>query len=224
MSSTDWRVISADLLAATYSLGGGNTANMVAFRLPGGSLGVISPAGRVRDETLAALSEHGTVTALIAPNAFHNLGLPVWAERFPEAGIYAGESALKRLRGRLPGLNIQPVSALSTGPGTDLIELPDMRNGETFLRTTVDGKGAWYGGDVFLNMAALPGALGRVLGLIGMGPGFVVNPINRRVMMRDRAAVRAWAAETLSDVGVLIPGHGEVLAEAGLAERMIAML
>ncbi|MFT4977169.1 MAG: hypothetical protein ACI8S6_003074 [Myxococcota bacterium] len=220
----DWQLLSDDLLVRSYSIGGGNTANMVAFRLPDRGLAVISPSARVRDETLAVLGEHGTVRALVAPNAFHNLGLPVWAERFPEAGVYAGESALVRLRKRLPRLSIEPASALELGSGTDLVELPRMRNGETMLRTVVGGKVAWYGGDVFLNVGALPGMMGLFMRAMGMGPGFVVNPVSRRVMMLDRAAVKAWAAEALGDVGMVIPGHGDVLVADGLGERMLGML
>ncbi|MDG1484294.1 MAG: hypothetical protein P8R54_32175 [Myxococcota bacterium] len=222
----DWQSLSADLLVRAYSLGGGNTANMVAFRLPDRGLGVISPSARVRDGVLEALEEHGTVRALIAPNAYHTLGLPVWSQRFPEAGVYAGEAALARIRKRIPGLDVAPVSILHTGEDAALIELPQMRNGETLLRTTVDGREAWYGGDVFLNVNvdALSGALGMFFRVAGMGPGFVVNPLNRVVMMRDRGAVRAWAAETLGDVGVVIPGHGAVLTGDGLGARMTAML
>ncbi len=36
--------------------------------------------------------------------------------------------------------------------------------------------------------------------------------------------VRAWAGEHLGDVGLVIPGHGEVLAADGLGERMRSML
>ncbi|MFT5685575.1 MAG: hypothetical protein ACI8RZ_006529 [Myxococcota bacterium] len=219
-----WQILGDDLLVRAYSLGGGNTANMVAFRLPERGLAVISPSTKVREETLEALAEHGTVRALIAPNSFHTLGLSVWSQRFPEAGVYAGEAALKRIRGRITGLDIQPVSMLQTGPGADLFELPRMRNGETMLRTTVDSKIAWYGGDVFLNVTDLPGVMGFFLSRIGMGPGFVVNPINRRVMMLDRGAVKAWAMEMLGEVGVVIPGHGEVLVEDGLGARMVEML
>lgn len=228
MASTarDWQILSDDLLVRAYSLGGGNTANMVAFRLPDQGLGVISPSARVREETLEALSEHGTVRALVAPNSYHNLGLPVWSQRFPEAGVYAGERALARIRKRIPKLDIEPVSMLQTGGDAALIELPEMRNGETLLRTTVDGREAWYGGDVFLNVDvdALSSGLRLFFRVVGMGPGFVVNPLNRLVMMHDRRAVRAWAGEHLGDVGLVIPGHGDVLAADGLGERMRAML
>ena len=222
----DWQSLSADLLVRAYALGGGNTANMVAFRLPGRGLGVISPSAEVGDETLEALSRHGTVRALIAPNAYHTLGLSVWSQRFPEAGVYAGEAALTRIRKRIPRLDIEPVSALHTGEDAALLELPQMRNGETLLRTTVNGREAWYGGDVFLNVNvdALSGALGLFFRVAGMGPGFVVNPLNRLAMMRDRGAVKAWAVEALGDVGVVIPGHGAVLAEDGLGARMVDML
>ena len=219
-----WQILGEALLVRTYSIGPGNTTNSVVCRLADGGLGIISPPSHIDDAALVELADFGVVRAIIAPNAYHTAGLQPWQERFPEAGVYAGEAALKRIRGKIRTLDIAPVTELATAEGVALVQLPRMRNGETFLRARAGSKTVWYGGDVFLNMTGLSGVMGFFFRTVGMGPGFVVNPINRWFMMRDRAAVSDWAKEALVGVDVVIPGHGEILEEAGLEARMVEML
>ena len=61
---------------------------MTVVRLNDGSLLVHSPV-ECDPELVAAVTELGTVSAIIAPNVFHYTHLSAWADRFPEAAIYA---------------------------------------------------------------------------------------------------------------------------------------
>jgi hypothetical protein len=62
-----------ELLWLKYSFGSG-TANTLAARLNDGGWAVLSPPSGAPDSVYDALPSQGEVTALIAPNGFHNLG------------------------------------------------------------------------------------------------------------------------------------------------------
>ena len=107
-----------------------------------------------------------------------------------------------------------------------MMELPRMRNGETWLRMQTGGRSIWYGGDVFLNMLSMTGVAGFFIRCAGMGPGFRMNPISRRFMMLDCCVTLPWAQVQLTDhpPDVLIPGHGTSLECDGLLEKMRGLI
>lgn len=61
---------------------------MAVVRLRGGELWLWSPIAW-SEELAAALAPLGPVRHLVAPNKLHHLFLPDWAERFPQARLYA---------------------------------------------------------------------------------------------------------------------------------------
>ena len=64
------------VLTFEYSFGPG-VATALAVRI-GEGLAVVSPPSRPTEEVFEALAAHGPVKALVAPNAFHTLGLTPW--------------------------------------------------------------------------------------------------------------------------------------------------
>jgi hypothetical protein len=61
-------------------------------RLPGNQLWVHSPQAW-RDELADELAGLGEVRTLIAPNGFHHMSIAAWAERYPEARVFASSVA-----------------------------------------------------------------------------------------------------------------------------------
>jgi hypothetical protein len=65
------------------------TANTLAARLEDGTWLVVAPSVGSPSSVLEDLSKDGTVSALIAPNAYHYLGQQAWRLHFPGATSYA---------------------------------------------------------------------------------------------------------------------------------------
>ena len=150
-----WQVLDEEsaLLVRTYSIGPGNTSNCSVARIGDGELVVISPATDPDDAALRELEAFGRVTAIVAPNGFHRAGTPAWAAAFPDAQVHAPERALPRVRKVAPGA--QDVAALAerSPDGVDLLTLPSMRYGETWMLVHAASGPVWCVGDTLTNLS-----------------------------------------------------------------------
>ena len=169
---------------------------------------------------LDELAEDGTVSALIAPNAFHHRGQPAWRRRFPDAVSYAPEGALPRLAQKSPGVPYRPISELiervrpRVDPFTPLgLKAPDM-----LVRVSVPGDTVWWMGDLFSNSTAADQVwwLRRLVApLAGSGLGYRRNAKPGLVYVRDRAA---WLGSIRDALGrhppsIVVPAHGDPVSE-----------
>ncbi len=68
---------------------------MAVVRLGDGSLWIWSPIA-LEDGLVRALAALGPVRHLVAPNKLHHLFLPAWAERFPEARLWASPGLVRK--------------------------------------------------------------------------------------------------------------------------------
>lgn len=210
-----WQVFdpTLPLLGAVY---GKTRVRMLAVGLRDGGLAVISPGAGVPDEVFAALEAWGRPRFLVAPNAYHNLGLPRWSARYPDATVVAHQRAQARLRKRLPALTFHGLEALEAAlpEGVRLLCPPGARQGELWLSAdTAEGR-AWFVVDGLVNETHLPGGpLGLLMRLMGFRAGLITNPFFKRLFLDDKAAHKAWVREALDqDRPVLfIPAHGAVL-------------
>ena len=96
MPST-WTVAEPSLpaLTHTYSFGPG-TATALAVPIDGG-IAVVSAPFQPAESVFTDLEAHGKVRAIVAPNAFHNMGLAGWKARYPDAPIFAPAQSIPRL-------------------------------------------------------------------------------------------------------------------------------
>src|SRR5262245_39418537 len=116
MPSTSWTTTEPTLPALTYTYNfGPGTANALALVIDGGSAGsadsagsapnppagggvvLVSPPCNIPDSAFTDLEKHGPLKALVAPNAFHNMGLSPWKARYPEVPVFAPAQSIKRL-------------------------------------------------------------------------------------------------------------------------------
>jgi hypothetical protein len=65
------------------------------------------------------------VSALVAPNAYHNKGQPAWRARFPRAVCYAPTGAHSRLSNKTPGVEYRPIEELAQKLWPARVLLPD---------------------------------------------------------------------------------------------------
>lgn len=227
-----WTQLAAEplVLMREYSFGPGS-ANAVAVRLGDGSLLVISPPTGLSARELDELASVGEVSALLANNGAHYLGLASFCRRFPNATAYATEAARERIthKSKQP-LQLQPLSQLAPklSGKIEVIAAEGCKVGDVLVRIHSERGPLLYVGDFFANIPKLPwNPLFRFMfKLTKSAPGFRVFGIFFRFFASDRAALRDFLIRELqrSSPAVMIPAHGDYVARADLGPTMISML
>jgi hypothetical protein len=214
-SARTWRVFEADtpVLTYEYSFGPGE-ANALAVGGKDGLI-VISPPCRAPREAFEDLARYGEVRALVAPNAFHHLGLPEWKAQCPAARIFAPAQGVARVakHSKLPG--VQPISeaAALLGRCLAIVDMPHYKTGELLVRVASARGLVWYVTDVIMNMPVPPHnpIAGLVFRLSRSAPGLRFNNIAPLFMMKDKSALRRWIAEEFRKAPPdwLLAAHGD---------------
>jgi hypothetical protein len=224
-----WRIFDRELpvLLYRYSFGAGVATSLAVGA--GSGLILVSPPCRTKPGVAEDLAQFGPVRALVAPNAFHTLGVAEWHARLPEVPVHAPAQAIARVEKQARIRGIRPVAELAAlaGPRVEFVDMPHYKTGEVLLRITLPGGLAWCVTDVILNLPALPPNLFARLafGLSGSAPGLRYNNIAPLFMVADKAALRRWLAEQYAKAPPrwLIPAHGDVVdfaADPEAAKRL----
>jgi hypothetical protein len=209
-------------LTFTYSFGPG-TANALAFPVEGG-VAVVSAPFQPAEAVFTELEQHGKVRAILAPNAFHSMGLPGWKARYPDAPIFAPAQSIARLEKGTKLRGIRPVAegAKLFGDRVEIVDMPHYRTGEVLVRWRIGHDGghphtpghdgwAWYVTDVMMNLPEVPkGLFGLVFGWTRSCPGLRRNAIAGLMMIKDKRALYRWMNEQAEKAPPrrLIPCHG----------------
>ena len=230
MATSTWTVVEPSLpaLTHTYSFGPG-IANTLAFAGADGGMVVVSPSCNPSDALFADLESRGPVRALVAPNAFHHLGLGPWKARYPDAPIFAPAQSVARIekQSKLSGIRPLAEAAKIAGDRVELVDMPHYKTGEVLVRWPIEGGWAWYLTDVAMNLTQ------RVDGLFGMifrwtrsTPGFRRNAIAGMFMIKDKRALYTWLAEQAEKTPpkLLVMCHGEHLRPADPVAEVLAAL
>jgi glyoxylase-like metal-dependent hydrolase (beta-lactamase superfamily II) len=232
-----WRIISDRAWLHEYAFAKHGVANCLALRLHNGEVVVLSPALGLSEAAYAQLAQLGPVTALVATNGHHHLGIGAFRKRFPAARCYAPALSAPRIAKRNPEAGaLLPLSELSSLLGDDLVirEAPGTRSGELWAFARGANGYLWFVSDILVNIETLPAALvpRLIFKLSGSGPGYRVFHAALALMVKDkRAVLRAL----LSDVqahppSIVVPAHGEPVgspaAPSGgdVAERTLSLL
>jgi len=190
-----WNLVEPSLpaLTCTYSFGPG-TAKSLALVVNGGVV-VVSPPCAPSEATFAELEKHGPVRALVAPNAFHHMGIPAWKARYPDAPIFAPAQSIARLRkqGKLTEVRPLAEAARLVGDRVELVDMPHYKTGEVLVRWPTESGWAWYLTDVCMNMnERLPGLFGVVFRFTKSAPGFRRNALAGAFMIKNKQRLYAW--------------------------------
>jgi hypothetical protein len=194
---------------------------MTVARISGSRLVVHNPF-RLHTEDLAKLRDLGEVTAIVAPNAFHDSETPWMAAEFPSARVFCPAVSLAKLRKR----GVANPEPLETA-------WPDEWQNELAC-FTIRGLRAALAESVLLHRPSRTLILTDLAFNMGDGSNvferwfFRWNRIQNRfgpsrifewIFVRDRAALaeslRALATENFDRI---IMNHGEVIRENGRAE------
>jgi hypothetical protein len=158
----------------------------------------VSPPSKPVEATFTEIERHGKIRALIAPNAFHHMGLPSWRRRYPDAHVFAPEQSIARVEDHAKIRGIRPIAEAggALGGPVELVDMPHYRTGEVLIRWPIEGGFAWYLTDVAMNITKpMKGLVGMVFRLTKSTPGFRRNGVGGRLMIKDRRALYAWLVE-----------------------------
>jgi hypothetical protein len=195
------------------------TANTLAARLADGTWVVVAPSVGPASSVLEDLSKDGTVSALIAPNAYHYLGQQAWRLHFPGATSYAPAGALPRLFRKSPDVPYHPASDLieTIHPRVTFLVPEGMKSPDMLIRVSVAGSMVWWMGDLFTNSAAddQNWLLRIIAPFAGSGLGYRRNSRPGLIYVRDPKAwlhsiTNALDAEPPS---IVVPAHGNPVTE-----------
>jgi hypothetical protein len=218
-SANGWLVIDDQfpVLCREYRFGPGMATTLV-IGMGEHRLLAVSPGCKLGDAAHEELKAHGEVTALVAPNRFHHLGIGEWLKRWPEARAYAGEQSLRRLNEKCSaGAVFAPLSQLPPlRAGIHIDNPPGMKNTDLVLRVRTGRGWVWYINDLLMNMRELPkNSLARLmLAVAGMKKGLCAPRMARMLNVRDRKAVGLWLFVELDakPPAVVVFGHGDPLS------------
>ncbi len=214
MRVSSWTVVESSLPALTYTYAfGPGIARALAIPVKGG-FAVVSPPCNAPDTMFTELEKHGPVRALIAPNAFHSLGLAPWKARYPDVPIFAPAQSIARLEKNTKLTGIRPVADMQPmlGNGLEIIDMPHYKTGEVLVRWRIEGGYAWYVTDVILNMPKVPpGPFGLIMRWTRSAPGLRRNALAGLFMVKNKRALYGWLAEQAEKTPptLVVPCHGE---------------
>jgi hypothetical protein len=194
----------------------------VAVALPDNHVVVYSPvphAGAAAMDQLQAIGK----PILLAPNAYHTLGLRDHAAAFEAAPVVASDRAFRRIKDKTK-LSVEDLRLLEADlpPHMSLLQPPDLRNGEVWLSIRDANRCVWIVCDAFIHFSRLPAsAIGLGLRLLRMGPGIAIGT-TFKMLVKDRRAYREWLLAKIAEEQptMLIPCHGQVVDDDQLPARL----
>jgi hypothetical protein len=212
-----WKIFDANtpILTYEYSFGPGTSTAIAVGGKDG--LVVVSPPFRAGEGVFDDLAAYGAVSALVASNAFHHLGLPAWKRHFPDASVFAPAQSVTRVEKRTEISGIRPLAdaAPIAGPRVELVDMPYYKTGEVLVRVATEGGIVWYVTDIIMNFSVLPKhpIAKAVFWASGSAPGLKFNNVAPLFMVKDKKSLRRWLADEFRKAppAWLIPAHGDVV-------------
>jgi hypothetical protein len=194
------------------------TRNMFIYRLDDGGL-LIHGAHALRTETMDAIEAIGPMRLMIVASQFHCLHESLYAERYPQLTVVCpvGSRAKVTRHVRVD----DDLEAVAEGYGFRWLAADGVKAAERVVELPIRGGSAWLLGDMMMNLPHLPGLDGWLFKLLGSTGFFGMTAIGRFLLLKDKAAFKAWlvAQAGRDDLRVIGVSHGDVIA-ADCQERL----
>jgi hypothetical protein len=223
---SSWKKVGDGIWVRVYQYNE-NALHTSAIALGDGGLLVLNASTDMSDGDFAELDALGKVRALVAPGAFHNMGLPAWSARYPDAGIYGPAAAAKHIAKVHPKLApLQDLRALAAilPPDVEAFEVEGCGQPDVLLVVRRADGTTWFTNEIITNWAGWPNALvfRLLFKLTGSGPGLNVNTMALMFIKGKKPVVKAFHEGKLASHPPtrLVPCHGEVLEDANLKQRL----
>lgn len=190
----------------------------VALRLLDGSLCLYSPVAGLEKTLKHQTSELGTMSALLAPNHYHNKGLAAHVATFPDAALYCSCAARPRLS-KITGLKFDLLDRLKEAlPDGQIFHEPHgLKTGEIWVQINSVSECALVVTDAYSSAIQPPGTFGGNVTMLGTFPRYGV---------KDARTYKTWVAELLSNAAptMLIPCHGSPVRSPNLTDQLTGRL
>lgn len=219
---SEWQTIDEGIQTYEYAFGPGR-ARTFAVKGPKGWI-VIGPAFGADDRVFDALTSQAPIAAIVAPNAFHNMGIHAWHERFPEAKLFAPAQSIARVEKKGKVTNVAPVADAKDlcGDAIELVDIPHYKTGEVLVKVKAPSGPIWHVTDLIFNFPTLPpGLFVKILftWFTDSAPGFKLSGLAAFLQMKDKKGVYRWLKEEAQKAPPVrvVPSHGvdEVLDPPG---------
>ncbi|MHA3915500.1 hypothetical protein [Halovulum sp. GXIMD14793] len=195
-----------------------NKLSCTIFRLRNGSLCLYSPVNGLETALAQRQEELGKVTAILAPNPYHNKGLIAHLEAFPHASFYCSAAAQPRLK-KLTGLTFEVLDQLRERlpENADLHEPDGLKTGEVWLQVKSPVDCTLAVTDAFSSVHHPTGGYADRVNLLGTFPRYGV---------KDAGSYKTWAIEFLTATApsVLLPCHGIPVKSVDLIVQIIDLV
>lgn len=159
------------------------------------------------------LGAQDRVAGLVTPSSYHNLGLRVFKEAFPEADIVAAASGHSRLAARGFESLVESIQGLGAY-GVQLHPVPGTKNGELWMSVKHETSPLLAVGDAIFNLAP-GGSIGfRLFKLLCQaGPGLATDLPYRLFFLKDKKGFVDWAEALVEELKpeTFVPVHGGIL-------------
>jgi hypothetical protein len=202
---------------------------MVAIRLKSGGLLIYSPMSGMSEKEFEQIDRMGSPAWLLAPNHFHNLGIPAFQQQYPKSRICASEQAISRLRKIIKGeISVMESMATELPDGVRFMVPEGLKTGEVWLAITADtDKRVLVECDCFFNMTESKNFLfGWILRMTGGMPGLRVSKVFRMIALKRRSTYLDWIRRNLGEFlpNLLVPSHGEIISDHELSNKLINLV
>lgn len=192
--------------------------NCMALRLLDGGLCLYSPVAGLEKTHYDWLTKSGGVSALLAPNHYHNKGLKGHAEVFPNAPLICSKAAEPRLH-KLTGLAFSPIEMLKEllAKGQEILEPDGLKTGEVWIEIQTDSDVVWIVTDAFSTEMLPPGDYADAPTLLGTFPRYGVS---------DASSFKRWVKKRIEVAAptVLLPCHGSPVKSKKLSTQLVELL
>jgi hypothetical protein len=198
--------------------GRGLTRNMIIYRLDDGGL-LLHGVHAVREATLAAIEALGPLRLMIVAGTFHSMDEALYKERFPQL-VVATPAPVRSRVARDVAVD-EDVEAIAGRYGFTVLEPDGIKPVERVYALPVTGGQAWVIGDMMMNLPDSSGFVGWLFRVLGSTGFFGITGIGRLLMLKDRAAFKAWMLRSAEQDAprLIVVSHGEAIT-ADCQERL----
>lgn len=193
-------------------------SNCIALRLNDGGLCLYSPVAGLEKAFVRQVSKLGEVSALLAPNHYHNKGLKAHRETFPNASLYCSAAAKPRLE-KVTGLKFGALDHLGERlpERAALHEPKGLKTGEVWLQIDAPAARALVVTDAFSAAAHPPGVYADRADMLGTFSRYGVE---------NADVYKGWATEFLSVAtpSILLPCHGSPIKSVDLTSQLSSLI
>ncbi|MDF1670206.1 MAG: hypothetical protein P1U83_11375 [Roseovarius sp.] len=158
------------------------------------------------------------MSAVLAPNHYHNKGLKGHADAYPSASLICSKSAEPRLK-KVTELAFNPLGTLKSqlAENQKILEPKGLKTGEVWVQIETASGIAWIVTDAFNAKLHPPGVFAESPSILGTFPRYGV---------KDSSVFNDWVNEQVSAVRptILLPCHGSPVRAPDLSSQLVGLL